>query len=178
MGGWAFAVRSVWRWDRCDGLARAGWAREKASREEAGVAGGSWGWLGMARDSEKESRLRERERAETEWGVKGSRETHACFGKWFTEKFSVNRFPYFTLRFSGQNQIFSCWLSFYVETNVCKCWKRFTKNVFSRNKRSLNDKLCEFLTWSFYVRNLFTKWHLLYRGYLFIILFDKDMTES
>jgi hypothetical protein len=32
------------------------WAREKASREEAGVAGGSWGWLGMARDSEKESR--------------------------------------------------------------------------------------------------------------------------
>jgi hypothetical protein len=24
------------------------------------------------------------------------------FGKWFTEKFSVNRFPQFTKRFSGQ----------------------------------------------------------------------------
>jgi hypothetical protein len=25
------------------------------------------------------------------------REKHACFGKWFTEKFSANHFPYFTL---------------------------------------------------------------------------------
>ena len=43
---------------------------------------------------------RERERAETENErsemVEDSRETHACFGKWFTKKFSVNRFPYFS----------------------------------------------------------------------------------
>jgi hypothetical protein len=37
----------------------------------------------------------------------GRGRAHACFGKWFTEKFSVNRFPHFPLRFSGQNQIFS-----------------------------------------------------------------------
>jgi hypothetical protein len=36
------------------------------------------------------------ERAETENEEVGdSKETHTCFGKWFTEKFSVNHFPYF-----------------------------------------------------------------------------------
>ena len=44
-----------------------------------GVAGGGWGWLGR-------SWARERKRVETE--------PHA-FGKWFTENFSVNRFPNF-----------------------------------------------------------------------------------
>ena len=30
-----------------------------------------------------------------------------CFGKWFTEIFSVNRFPFFPSRFYGQIQTFS-----------------------------------------------------------------------
>ena len=30
-----------------------------------------------------------------------------CFGKWFTEIFSVNRFPFFPSRFYGKKQTFS-----------------------------------------------------------------------
>jgi hypothetical protein len=37
----------------------------------------------------------------------GGGERLQYFGKWFTENFSVNRFPNFTQRFSGQQQIFS-----------------------------------------------------------------------
>jgi hypothetical protein len=40
-------------------------------------------------EKEREQRLSRESRLE--------REKHACFGKWFTEKFSVNHFPYFTL---------------------------------------------------------------------------------
>jgi hypothetical protein len=50
---------------------------EKDSREQRKTA-------------EREQRLRMRSEM-----VGDSRETHTCFGKWFTEKFSVNHFPYF-----------------------------------------------------------------------------------
>ncbi len=36
---------------------------------------------------------------------KRDRVTHACFGKWFTRNFFVNRFPIFSKGFSGQRQI-------------------------------------------------------------------------
>ena len=68
---------------------------ERESEVARGAGGGS-----VALDSEEKRAQGERERAETESRLE--RETHACFGKWFTEKFSVNHFPYFTLRFSGQ----------------------------------------------------------------------------
>jgi hypothetical protein len=48
---------------------------------------------------------RKRERARRGGGGRGERLRY--FGKWFTENFSVNRFPNFAQRFFGQQQIFS-----------------------------------------------------------------------
>jgi hypothetical protein len=48
----------------------------------------------------------------------GERRRTRYFGKWFTEKFSVNRFPYFTYMFSGQMKKFSVDFSFYRVPNV------------------------------------------------------------
>jgi hypothetical protein len=59
-----------------------------------GVIG--WGWLGFCSkraDSERERAEAENERSEMS-RTRGRRTRD--FGKWFTEKFSVNRFPYFT----------------------------------------------------------------------------------
>ena len=131
--------------DRCDGCSAGvccgfGVSREIGERESEvarGWLGTSWArekarWLGVlgvagggsvARDSEEKRAQWERERAETESRLK--RETHACFGKWFTEKFSVNHFPYFTLRFSCQFPWIFRWLRFYSIRIVQKCWKRF-----------------------------------------------------
>ena len=97
--------------DRCSGWLGTVWAREKASREEA--------WLGVARDSEESRQLRERERAETEneRSEDSGRRTR-YFGKWFMEKFSVNRFPYFTYPFSGQKKKISVDFPFYRVPNV------------------------------------------------------------
>ena len=125
--------------DRCDGVARAGSAGSISgstfflSKEREIEQRRGWGWLGTAESREWEERC-------AKWN---GRELLACFGKWFTEIFSVNRFPFFPSRFYGKKQTFSVWLLFYVATNVCKCWKRFTENVFSRNKLSLSDKICQ-----------------------------------
>jgi hypothetical protein len=54
------------------------------------VAGG--GWKSRKRE-QKERRVREHRRE--------------IFGKWFTENFSVNRFPFFPSPFYGQLQTFS-----------------------------------------------------------------------
>ena len=56
------------------------------------MAGSGWGWLSR-------SWTRERKRAETE--------PHD-FGKWFTENFSVNRFPNFCEGFYGQTENVFC----------------------------------------------------------------------
>jgi hypothetical protein len=49
-----------------------------------------------------------REREQKEIAEKKSREPHACFGKWFTEIFFINRFPfYFCEGFSSKKQIIS-----------------------------------------------------------------------
>ena len=80
------------------GVGRGGWARGGSGWVEVvglGVAGGGWQWLGTVR---REQRVR-REKTD---GVKWVESSLARFGKWFTEKFSVNRFPQFTKRFSGQ----------------------------------------------------------------------------
>ena len=84
-------------WLRCDGATMRAErsVREKASRERAGVAGGGSGR--QRAESEK------RANARSEMG----RELLACFGKWFTEIFSVKHFPFFPLRFYGQRQTFS-----------------------------------------------------------------------
>jgi hypothetical protein len=98
---------------------------------------GAMGWLGLARLArhglgERETEQRERTRAtisrNRHWGGSGwlvtvrkcreQREERrevkwvealACFGfgKWFTEIFSVNRFPFFPSRFYGKKQRFS-----------------------------------------------------------------------
>jgi homoserine acetyltransferase len=72
------------------------------------VAGGGWRWLGT---ESREQRVRREQRAESEKRESRWREmvesSLARFGKWFTEKFSVNRFPQFTKQFYGQKQIFS-----------------------------------------------------------------------
>jgi hypothetical protein len=70
----------------------------------------------VARDG-IEQRVRREQRAESEQRVESEkradarsemgRELLACFGKWFMEIFSVNRFPFFPLRFYGQIQTFS-----------------------------------------------------------------------
>jgi hypothetical protein len=96
-------VGSVRLCDRCSGWLGTIWVTEKVSIEREreqrrGVWLGvtSWGWLGTVRkraNSERERAEIENERSEM---VEDSRETHACFGKWFTEKIFVNRFPYFT----------------------------------------------------------------------------------
>jgi hypothetical protein len=112
----------VRRWDRCGSVNGAmGWLglarlaghefRERETEQrERNRATINWGWLGVARDGEKvqraESESREkRVRAERREVV----EALACFGlgKWFTEIFSVNRFPFFPSRFYGQKQRFS-----------------------------------------------------------------------
>ena len=54
------------------------------------MAGG--GWKSRKRE-QKERRVREHRRE--------------IFGKWFTENFSVNRFPFFPSQFYGQIQTFS-----------------------------------------------------------------------
>ena len=90
------------------------------------------------------------ERAERERELRKrvvSREQNAYFGKWFTEKFSVNHFPIFPLPFSGQQQIFSVDFWFYSAPNVRKCWKRFTENVLLPNKLSLNEKCYKMVKW-------------------------------
>ena len=92
-----------------------------ARRGRLGVAGG--GWKSRKRE-QKERRVREHRRE--------------IFGKWFTENFSVNRFPNFFEEFSGQFTNDFRWLSFYSETNTRKWWKRFTENIWRRNKRSLD----------------------------------------
>jgi hypothetical protein len=53
-------------------------------------------------------RERERERAKKESRKRAKRESRGvkCFGKWFTENFSVNRFPNFSEGFSSQLQTF------------------------------------------------------------------------
>ena len=61
------------------------------ARGGLGRRGGS-GW----RDG-REQRVRSRARAPRVF----------CFGKWFTEIFFVNRFPFFPSRFYGQIQMFS-----------------------------------------------------------------------
>ena len=61
-----------------------------ARRGWLGVAGG--GWKSRKRE-QKERRVREHRRE--------------IFGKWFTENFSVNRFPFFPSPFYGQIQTFS-----------------------------------------------------------------------
>jgi hypothetical protein len=91
--------------------------------------------------------VQERER-EQEWGGGGGGERLQYFGKWFTENFSVNCFPNFTQRFSGQQQIFSVDFgftakqtsennenilrkTFYVETNGALIKKKILlKNTF------------------------------------------------
>jgi hypothetical protein len=78
----------------------------EVSREEIEVAGQQLG----EREKRAESREREREREQR----------HACFGKWFTEIFSVNRFPKFTEGFSGQKNKRFPLTRFYSETNVRK----------------------------------------------------------
>jgi hypothetical protein len=62
-----------------------------------GVGVTGWGWLGFCSkraDSEREREQRLRMRGVKCRGLKGRRTRD--FGKWFMEKFSVNRFPYFT----------------------------------------------------------------------------------
>jgi hypothetical protein len=76
----------------------------EVSREEIEVAGQQLG--------EREKRA-EKERRERE-------QRHACFGKWFTEIFSVNRFPKFTEGFSGKKNKRFPLIRFYSETNVQK----------------------------------------------------------
>ena len=131
-------VGSVRRWDRAGSPGSISGSTfflskereiEQTGRRGWGVPRGGWGWLGTAES--REQRVR---REIAKWN---GRELLACFGKWFTEIFLVNRFPFFPSRFYGKKQMFSVWLLFYVATNVCKCWKRFTENVFSRNKLSL-----------------------------------------
>ena len=64
----------------------------------------------MARDG-REQRMRREQRAESEQRAdvrsEMGRELLTCFGKWFTEIFSVKHFPFFPLRFYGQRQTFS-----------------------------------------------------------------------
>ena len=69
------------------------------------LGGGGWS---CAKERERESKKR------------GGGERLRYFGKWFTENFSVNRFPNFTQRFSDQNQTFSVDFRFYSEINVRK----------------------------------------------------------
>ena len=60
--------------------------------------------------------VRERERR----GVNEGEECNACFGKWFTEKNFVTRFPFFSKGFFGQCKWFVVSLLFYSETNTRK----------------------------------------------------------
>ena len=61
------------------------------------------GLLGVARQRAKaESRGREGEQRQRKRKESKTEHTRVLEGKWFTENFSVNHFPYFTLRFSGQ----------------------------------------------------------------------------
>ena len=76
--------------------------REQRDRAEAGVAWGGSGWPGVARGGWGwlgRSWAQERKRAKTE--------PHD-FGKWFTENFSVNRFPNFCEGFYGQTENIFC----------------------------------------------------------------------
>ena len=86
---------------------------ERSVREKArwlgvlGVAqgaGGSWGWLRTVRKRAESREREEREKKCVKWVDQSSL---ACFGKWFTENFSVNHFPFFPLLFYSQKQIFS-----------------------------------------------------------------------
>jgi hypothetical protein len=71
---------------------------EQRERKKAERAGG--GWLGtVGRQSESEVESKEK-RVRSRAVVCGVR-SRACFGgKWFTEIFSVNRFPFFPKRFT------------------------------------------------------------------------------
>ena len=99
-------------WLRCDGASREIGQRE--SEQRTGRRG--WGWLGVARDG-REQRVRRKQRAESEQKVESEKRVDAqsemgqvllaCFGKWFTEIFSVNRFPFFPSRFYCKKQTFS-----------------------------------------------------------------------
>jgi hypothetical protein len=75
--------------------------REKESRTGRGWLGvGGWGrWDGGTAESESEVESREK-RAGSRAVVCGV-SSRACFGgKWFTEIFSVNRFPFFPKHFT------------------------------------------------------------------------------
>jgi hypothetical protein len=63
-------------------------------------AWGGWGWLGVAEGGWKSRKREQKERRVRE-------HRREIFGKWFTENFSVNRFPFFPSPFYGQLQTFS-----------------------------------------------------------------------
>jgi hypothetical protein len=61
------------------------------------------GWLSkFGQRAKAESRGREGEQRQRKRKESKAEHTRVLEGKWFTENFSVNHFPYFMLRFSGQ----------------------------------------------------------------------------
>jgi hypothetical protein len=74
---------------------RARDTRGEGRRARHGVTEGGSSWLGLAGQRRKRAEtVRKRESKDSE-RREMSEKHHACFGKWFTEIFSVNRFPNF-----------------------------------------------------------------------------------
>jgi hypothetical protein len=68
---------------------------------------GSWSGSGAAERVRAEKESREREQKKSREGEQRGESRTRVLGKWFTENFSVNRFPFFPSRFYGQKQRFS-----------------------------------------------------------------------
>jgi hypothetical protein len=75
---------------------------EQRERKRAERAGGGWGWVaGDGGTAESESEVESREKRVGSRAVVCGVSSRACFGgKWFTEIFSVNRFPFFPKHFT------------------------------------------------------------------------------
>ena len=74
------------------------------------------GWLGVAGQRAQAESREQRQREEEKENI--ATLTHVLEGKWFTEIFSVNRFPYFTKPFSGQKKKISVDFPFYRVPNI------------------------------------------------------------
>ena len=86
-----------------------GWLRSRGGFDHgaASIWGGFSVWIWAAERVRAEKESREREQKKSREGEQRGESRTRVLGQWFTENFSVNRFPFFPSPFYGQIQTFS-----------------------------------------------------------------------